>query len=82
MNFDNLDRETLKILDGGSNLDKEKLEEVKRHNHIIEHHLIFRGKKEEHEYVFKLLQNFMQLKNDGMSTLDVIKYFPDMAQLE
>ena len=78
--FDNLDRETLEILDGGQNLDKEKLAEVKRHNKVVEHHLIFKGKKEEHEYVFNLLQNFMQLKKEGMCTLDIIKFFPDMAQ--
>ena len=63
-------------------MDKEKLEEVKRHNRIVERHLIFKGKREEHEYVFNLLQNFVQLKKDGMSKLDIIKYFPNMAQFE
>ena len=65
--FDNLDRETLEILDGGNNLDKEKLEEAKRHNQIVENHMIFKGKQEEHEYMFNILKNFMELKKDDMS---------------
>ena len=69
-------------MDGGNNLDKEKLEEVKRYNQIVEHNLIFKGKTEEHEYMFNLLQNFVQLKQDGMNTLDLIKYFPGMAQFD
>ena len=63
-------------------LEKDKLDEAKRHNQVIEEEAIIKSKKAKHEYTMQILKDFKELKESGMDVADIIAIFPDMEQFD
>ena len=74
--------EAIKMLYGNTHLEKEKLNETKRHNKVIQEESIAKGKKVRHHYTMQILGDFNELKEKGMTVDDIIAIFPDMEKFD
>ena len=80
--FELLDKETLDILDGGNEIEEKKLDEVKRHNLVMEKEANVREKKEAHSLKMQMMKDFLYLKKENLCTQTIINMFPEMEQFD
>ena len=64
------DSETLILLRGTNQVEKEKLQEAKRHNLVVEDELGLKAKKARHDYKMQLVKDFQELKRFSMPLED------------
>ena len=75
-----LDKETMDLLSGVNQVEKDKLEEVKRHNSVVEEETTYKGKRAKHDYKMVLLRDYQELRESGMVLEDIFAIFPDMKE--
>ena len=74
-----LDDQTLGLLDSTRDIEREKLDEVKCHNLVIEETGIFEKKNAELKYKMNLYESFHKMRDRGMEEEKVKEIFPEMT---
>ena len=70
------------MLLGNNTIEQQKLDEMKRHNTVIEQESQLKLRKCTHEYTMQILKDFNELKASGMEVADIVAIFPDMQKFD
>ena len=70
------------LLDGGDDIEYQKLEELKCRNRVIEDEINLKCKKETHEHKMILLKDCMYWKDQGMGFQKIIDFFQKWSSLK
>ena len=70
------------MLRGTNQVEKEKLQEAKRHNLVVEDELGLKAKKARHDYKMQLVKDFQELKSFSMPLEEIFTIFPDMREFD
>ena len=72
------DKETTSIIEATKDTEMKKLEEVKRHNLVVEESIRLETKKLELSFKMELFLSFKKLQDSGQSEERILMMFPEM----
>jgi hypothetical protein len=81
MNPHILDDESLAMLKGSVDINKQRMEEEARHNKVMEKIELQKAKRNQLDYTMDLLVRFETMKSKGWSNKKILRLIPDMREI-
>ena len=76
--LDDMESETIELIEAARGTEREKLEETKRHNLVMEQSVGIQMKSMEMQYKMELFKNYNIMKNEGWTNDNISRVFPEM----